>query len=202
MVAEELTRLFLEEHKAIVKKVAEERGHPPRKYKKLEPRKIERLFSTMRLDGLNLLDQAMKLLSGLIVSHALPNANHRTSIFFVQFFLEENGLRFPFYRGRRAWQRQWRLNINSYIRDSKYLLRLKYKPDECAERYHQGKPMYIGGSKRVIRREDLGLSKRQYNRRHRQVTRDWLESMLQGQSTIYLKIPEDSLSRLIARSGR
>ncbi len=201
---EELTNLYLEYHKAIVQQTKEERGSPPKPYKKMQLGWVRRLFQSIRLDGLTLIDQAMKILSGLVVCHALPNTNHRTSVFFVQAFLDANGVRFPHYRGRRSHQRRTRLDMNEYIRDSKYLLNLKIKQNHYVRRYQQGKRiMYFrGGGQRTIRAEDLGLSSGQYNRRHRKLTKKWLERMLGDQSARYLKMPADSLRRLLALSER
>lgn len=203
-LAQRLTDLYLEYHKAVVLQVTKERGSPPRRYKGLEFGNLKRFFDGIRNEGQSLLEQGARLLSGLIVTHALPNTNHRTSLFFVQAFLEANGVRFPHYRARRDADRRFRLDGTEYIRDSKYLLNLKVDQDKYAGRYAAGKPiMYLrGGGRRRIRPEDLGLSNRQYNTRHREMTRTWLERMLGNQSGRYLKTAEDSLNNLIAQSER
>ncbi len=203
-LAGNLPALYLEYHKAVVLGVTEERGSPPRRYKSLEIGKLKRFFDGLRNQGRSLLDQSSELLSGLIVCHALPNTNHRTSLFFVQAFLEANGVRFPHYRGRWDEERRFRLDGTEYIRDSKYLLNLKVDQERYAQRHREGKPiMYLrGGGRRRIRAEDLGLSNRRYNRRHRELTRRWLERMLGDQSGRYLRTVEDSLNNLMAHSER
>lgn len=203
-LARKLTDLYLEYHKAVVLQVTEERGSPPRRYKPLEVGKLRRFFDWLRIEGQALLDQGSRLLSGLIVCHALPNTNHRTSLFFVQAFLEANGVRFPHYRRKRDAERRFRLDGTEYIRDSKFLLNLKIDQAKFARRYEGGKPiMYLrGGGRRRIHPEDLGLSNRQYNRRHRELTRTWLKRMLGDQSGRYLRTVEDSLNSLIAQSER
>ncbi len=204
MSAERLTNIYFEVHKGVVKDVTEKRGYPPEKYKRLELWKAKRLFQSLKLQGLTLLDQATKLLSGLIVCHALPNANHRTSFFFMDLFFVANDILFPHYRRRRDSQRKYRLDGERYIRDSKYILNLKKDQERYANRYRQGKRiMYLrGGGQRTIRAEDLGLSRKQYIKRHRGLTRNWLEEMLGDQSGRYLRTPENSLSNLIALAER
>ncbi len=199
-LAQRLTGLFLEYHKGVVVSVTKERGTPPRKYKPMQVGYARRLFQGIQLQGLTLLDQATKILSGLIVCHALPNTNHRTSIFLVQAFLEANGVTFPYYRGRRGYVRRFYLDTNPYIRDSKFILTLKVRQEDYALRYQQGKRlMHLkGGGRRTIRAEDLGQSNRQYNAKHREVTKLWLERMLGNQSIRYLRAPADSLNKLIA----
>ena len=67
---------------------------------------------------------AGELMSNLIVRHALPNANHRTSIVVLQFCIEavEPGFQMP-QTGRdgRAWNR-W---VDPYISESKRLLTVR-----------------------------------------------------------------------------
>lgn len=203
-LARNLVDLYLEYHKAVVLRVTEERGSPPRRYKSLEIGKLRRFFDGLRIENRSLLEQGTRLLSGLIVCHALPNTNHRTSLFFVQAFLEANRVRFPHYRGERDAERRFRLDGTEYIRDSKFLLNLKMNQVRYARRYEEGKPvMYLrGGGRRRIHAEDLGLSNQQYNRRHRELTGSWLKRMLGDQSGRYLRTAEDSLNRLIAQSER
>lgn len=198
-LAERLTNLFLEYHKGVVVTVTKERGTAPRKYKPMQLGYARRLFQGIQLQGLTLLDQATKILSGLIVCHALPNTNHRTSVYFVQGFLGANGVTFPYYHGRRGHVRRFYLDTNPYILDSKFIINLKARQKHYALRHQQGKRlMYLGGRKRTIRAEDLGLSNREYNARHRELTKLWLERMLGNQSTRYLKAPADSMRRLLA----
>lgn len=203
-LARNLADLYLEYHKAVVLQVTEDRGSPPRRYKRLEIGKLRRFFAGLRIEDLPLFDQGMRLLSGFIVCHALPNTNHRTSLFFVQAFLEANGVRFPHYRRERDAERRFRLDGTEYIRDSKFLLNLKMDQERYARRYQEGKPvMYLrGGGRRRIHPEDLGLSNQQYNRRHRKLTGTWLKRMLGHQSGRYLRTAEDSLNRLIAQLER
>ncbi len=205
--AERLTRIYFEYHKAVVKIVEEERGHPPKQYKRMQLGRIKGLFQSIGLEGLTIIDQAMKILSGLIVCHGLPNTNHRTSFSFIEVFLDANGVQFPYYRGRRDWIRRYRLDGNRYIYDSKYILKLKAEQQEYRKRFQEGRRiMYLGGGggggRRVIRAEDLGLSRREYIKRHRSLTKNWLERMLLGQSERYLKTAEDSLSKAIALAER
>jgi prophage maintenance system killer protein len=63
-------------------------------------------------------DVAGQLMSTLILKHALPNANHRTSIGMAQWYLEsiETGFSFPDFATEEY---DWKTWVNEYIRESK-----------------------------------------------------------------------------------
>ena len=69
-------------------------------------------------------DVAGQLMSTLILKHALPNANHRTSISMAQWYLEsiETGFSFPEFA---TTEYQWKEWVNEYIVDSKRILTVR-----------------------------------------------------------------------------
>jgi prophage maintenance system killer protein len=69
-------------------------------------------------------DIAGQLMSTLILKHALPNANHRTSISMAQWYLEsiETGFSFPDF-ATEAYD--WKTWVNEYIIESKRLLTVR-----------------------------------------------------------------------------
>jgi len=69
-------------------------------------------------------DVAGQLMSTLILKHALPNANHRTSISMAQWYLEsiETGFSFPEFA---TTEHEWKEWVNEYIADSKRILTVR-----------------------------------------------------------------------------
>lgn len=69
-------------------------------------------------------DVAGQLMSTLILKHALPNANHRTSIGVAQWYLEsiETGFSFPEFATTDYEWKEW---VNEYIAESKRLLTVR-----------------------------------------------------------------------------
>lgn len=69
-------------------------------------------------------DVAGKLMSTLILKHALPNANHRTSISMAQWYLEsiETGFSFPDFATKEY---EWKAWVNEYIAKSKRILTVR-----------------------------------------------------------------------------
>lgn len=69
-------------------------------------------------------DVAGQLMSTLILKHALPNANHRTSISMAQWYLEsiETGFSFPEFATEAYEWKEW---VNEYIVESKRILTVR-----------------------------------------------------------------------------
>lgn len=92
-------------------------------YKKVElgqiPDAIERVDWSLAA-----VDVAGQLMSTLILKHALPNANHRTSIGIAQWYLEsiETGFSFPEFATEKYDWKEW---VNEYIAESKRLLTIR-----------------------------------------------------------------------------
>ena len=60
-------------------------------------------------------------MSGLIVTHGLPNANHRTTIFFLSIIFRYLGIKFPNYNSQK-YKKKWIDECNRYIKKSKRIL--------------------------------------------------------------------------------
>ena len=73
-------------YQIILKEYEEETGEKIKPYKDYEPDLLV-TFCEKYLDDKDILNQAAKLLSGLIILQALPNANHRTAFRFVSIYL-------------------------------------------------------------------------------------------------------------------
>jgi prophage maintenance system killer protein len=71
-------------------------------------------------------DVAGQLMSTLILKHALPNANHRTSISMAQWYLEsvQSGFSFPDFATENYEWKEW---VNQYITESKRILTVRRK---------------------------------------------------------------------------
>lgn len=69
-------------------------------------------------------DAAGQLMSTLILKHALPNTNHRTSISMAQWYLEsiETGFSFPDFATEEYEWKEW---VNEYIAESKRILTVR-----------------------------------------------------------------------------
>jgi hypothetical protein len=92
-------------------------------YKQIELERIPDAITRVDWTG-TAVDVAGQLMSTLILKHALPNANHRTSISMAQWYLEsiETGFSFPdFATGEYDWK-TW---VNEYIAESKRLLTVR-----------------------------------------------------------------------------
>jgi len=92
-------------------------------YKQIELERIPDAIARVDWTG-TAVDVAGQLMSTLILKHALPNANHRTSISMAQWYLEsiETGFSFPDF-ATEAYD--WKTWVNEYISESKRLLTVR-----------------------------------------------------------------------------
>ncbi|PSP37520.1 hypothetical protein BRC71_11170 [Halobacteriales archaeon QH_7_65_31] len=92
-------------------------------YKRIELARIPDAIARVDWTGIAV-DVAGQLMSTLILKHALPNANHRTSISMAQWYLEsiETGFSFPDF-ATEAYD--WKAWVNEYISESKRLLTVR-----------------------------------------------------------------------------
>jgi prophage maintenance system killer protein len=92
-------------------------------YKQIELERIPDAIARVDWTG-TAVDVAGQLMSTLILKHALPNANHRTSISIAQWYLEsiETGFSFPDF-ATEAYD--WKTWVNEYITESKRLLTVR-----------------------------------------------------------------------------
>lgn len=94
-----------------------------RLYKSFEPTKIQRALDNVSW-GMALQRVAGELMSNLILSHSLPNANHRTGIAMLQFCIEsvDSAFEMPSTHLDDATWRKW---VDPYIADSKRLITVR-----------------------------------------------------------------------------
>ena len=92
-------------------------------YKQIELERIPDALTRVDWTG-TAVDVAGQLMSTLILKHALPNANHRTSISMAQWYLEsiETGFSFPDFATEEY---DWKAWVNEYITESKRLLTVR-----------------------------------------------------------------------------
>jgi len=92
-------------------------------YKQIELERIPDALARVDWTG-TAIDVAGQLMSTLILKHALPNANHRTSISMAQWYLEsiETGFSFPDFATEEY---DWKTWVNEYITESKRLLTVR-----------------------------------------------------------------------------
>ena len=92
-------------------------------YKQIELERIPDALARVDWTG-TAVDVAGQLMSTLILKHALPNANHRTSISMAQWYLEsiETGFSFPDF-ATEAYD--WKTWVNEYITGSKRILTVR-----------------------------------------------------------------------------
>ena len=92
-------------------------------YKQIELERIPDAIARVDWSG-TAVDVAGQLMSTLILKHALPNANHRTSISMAQWYLEsiETGFSFPDFATEEYDWKSW---VNEYITESKRLLTVR-----------------------------------------------------------------------------
>ena len=92
-------------------------------YKQIELERIPDALARVDWTG-TAIDVAGQLMSTLILKHALPNANHRTSISMAQWYLEsiETGFSFPDFATEEY---DWKTWVNEHITESKRLLTVR-----------------------------------------------------------------------------
>jgi len=97
-------------------------------YKQIELERIPDALSRVDWNG-TAVDVAGQLMSTLTLKHALPNANHRTSISMAQWYLEsiETGFSFPDFVTEEY---DWKTWVNEYITESKRLLTVRRNTTE------------------------------------------------------------------------
>jgi prophage maintenance system killer protein len=118
-----ITVRILQIFEEIIEQGKDKQETKPKRYKQIELEKIPDAIARVSWDCAAV-DVAGQLMSTLILKHALPNANHRTSISMAQWYLEsiETGFSFPdFVTEEREWK-EW---ANEYIAESKRILTVR-----------------------------------------------------------------------------
>jgi hypothetical protein len=123
-----VTRL-LEIYRALLSQNEEEEGTPVEAYKNIDIDVFPDALDEVSWDG-SATDVAGRLVSNLILKHALPNANHRTAVAMMQFYLRRINLDFSMPETAVESETEsydWRDWVNEYIEESKRLLTVRRK---------------------------------------------------------------------------
>lgn len=121
MEFDELTVLYLTCHEAVREMVKLRTGKYPEDYKKYEKERIDRFFKNIPYKGKNILEFTSIMMSEPIVTHGLPNTNHRTTIMFTSIILRNLKIDFPNYDSS-VEKEKWIDECNYFIEGSKKIL--------------------------------------------------------------------------------
>ena len=135
--AQKLVDIYLTYHKEVLLSVKKMRGSEPKPYKDLEIRKLYRILKHPPSEKLCMIDFSANLMSNLLRTHSLPNANHRTTIFFIQAFLKINEIKLPGYDYISNKNRWWD-ECDEYIYNSKYWLKIAHNRKEILKEFKSG----------------------------------------------------------------
>jgi prophage maintenance system killer protein len=125
-IARIMLRQYLSAHEEVLAEIERSTGKRPAPYKDLEEKVLVALFEALEKEAdQNGLDFMAGLLSSLIVDQALPNANHRTALYFVGAMLKQHGLEIDTVLHAHT--------LREYFRDSKYILERAKK--NCKEQH-------------------------------------------------------------------
>ena len=123
-----VTRL-LEIYRALLSQNEEEEGTPVEAYKNIDIDAFPDALDEVSWEG-SATDVAGRLASNLILKHALPNANHRTAVAMIQFYLRRINPDFSMPKTAVEIESEtydWREWVNAYINESKRLLTVRRK---------------------------------------------------------------------------
>ncbi len=120
---------LLEIYQALISENEDEEGTPVEAYKKIDVNELPDALDKVSWSG-SATDVAGCLASNLILKHALPNANHRTAVALVQFYLRRIDSNFSMPETAMEIDPEtydWRDWVNEYINESKRLLTVRRK---------------------------------------------------------------------------
>jgi len=120
---------LLEMYQALISKNEKEEGVPVEAYKNPNIGELESVLEQVRWEGAAT-DIAGRLASNLILKHALPNANHRTAVALIQFYLRRLEPNFSMPETAIesfSEEYDWREWVNNYINESKRILTVRRK---------------------------------------------------------------------------
>lgn len=123
-----VTRL-LEIYRGILEQNESEEGIPVEAYKDIDIDAFPDALDEVSWEG-SPTDVAGRLASNLILKHALPNANHRTAVAMIQFYLRRINPDFSMPETAveiEPEEYDWREWVNEYINESKRLLTVRRK---------------------------------------------------------------------------
>lgn len=121
-----VVRLF-EIYRALIAQNEEEEGVPVEAYKDEDLDALPDVLDQVSWEG-SATDVAGRLASNLILKHALPNANHRTAVALIQFYLRRLNPDFSMPETSVEIDSEtydWREWVNEYINESKRLLTVR-----------------------------------------------------------------------------
>lgn len=120
---------LLEIYRALIAQNESEEGVPVEAYKNIDVDALPDVLDQTSWDG-SATDVAGRLASNLILKHPLPNANHRTAVALVQFYLRRLNSDFSLPETSvevNPESYDWRAWVNEYITESKRLLTVRRK---------------------------------------------------------------------------
>ena len=120
---------LLEIYRALIAQNEAEEGVPVEAYKNIDVDALPDVLGQTSWDG-SATDVAGRLASNLILKHPLPNANHRTAVALVQFYLRRLNSDFSLPETSVEVDTEsydWRAWVNEYITESKRLLTVRRK---------------------------------------------------------------------------
>ena len=127
-----LTEKYLESYIWVCDEVKKQTGEYPKKYKRFEKMRVIKYFNNIQHKGLNGFELITNMLSQLIVQHALPNTNHRSTLHFINRFLNvhnydlnfnvgiQNNIFVDFIKGSKEILRQRKEDKNYAIKHIEY----------------------------------------------------------------------------------
>ncbi|WP_367996051.1 hypothetical protein [Haloferax volcanii] len=131
---------LLEIYRALIAQNEEEEGVPVEAYKQIDVDALPNVLDRTVWEG-PATAVAGRLASNLILKHALPNANHRTAVALVQFYLRRLNSDFSMPETSVEVDPEsydWREWVNEYINESKRLLTVRRKNVLCKHLYRFG----------------------------------------------------------------
>lgn len=118
-----ITMRILQTFEGVLEAMELEEGEKLEIYKQIEVGRIPTALEHVDWSG-SVVDVAGQLLSALILAHPLPNANHRTSIAFAEWYIESNDSSFSLPK-LATESYDWQEWVDPYIVDSKRLLTIR-----------------------------------------------------------------------------
>lgn len=132
-------------------------GTPLREYKPTEPERLAEVFESLWSLEMTGVEFIGEVLHRLVWSQCLGNANHRTTILFLQAFLDSATLSLPSYAEEPNSDSRFRAAVNHFS----------------------------DASHRILdRQSEFGYGPRQLERQHQDLTRRWITQQMGDQSRV------------------
>jgi prophage maintenance system killer protein len=126
MIGRVMFAQYIKSHEAVMLEIKNSTGIRPEPYKNLEEKLLLAFFDNLETKkNMNGLDFIADMLSTLVVDQALPNANHRTALYFIGSLLKQNNIEIDTMLHAET--------IREYFLDSKQLL--KKAPKDYKKRH-------------------------------------------------------------------